>query len=205
MSDPQMTALAAQMQVHRIATTRDILRQGEATLVAYLVLEGRVEVSYIDIDGNKVLAHLAQAGEVIGEVEVFSGMTCAATCTALRDTILATLDASALRRHVPTELLLRNLAQIFHDRLVRDNRQQTVAMFYGAEDRIRIHLLALTTPHHPEAFISQFKLAAFAGCSRQTVNRTLAQLRDEGLIQIGRGNIRILDRDALERLKMAPD
>ena len=176
----------------------EILRQDEPADLCYLILKGRVEVSVIDINGNRVLAHIAGPGEVMGEVEIFSGRPCAATCTTLPDTTLSAFTAAQVMAHLPAEKLLRNFAGIFHDRLTRDSRQQSVAMFYTAEDRIRIYLLSLSAPDRPMVQISQSTLAGLAGCSRQTVNQTLAQLRAAGIVALMRGAVRILDRARLQ-------
>jgi len=193
-----MARLLEEAPVLHIRRPREILRQGEAASHLYLIVRGRIEVSFLDVNGNRVLAHLAGPGEVLGEVEQFSGLFCAATCKTLPGVMVVQLDAATILRHMPADLLLRNLAAIFHDRLTRDNQQHSVAMFYGAEDRIRIHLLTMTSPDIPEVRISQTDLAGFAGCSRQTVNRTLSQLRAAGIITMSRGTMRILDRARLE-------
>ncbi|RJE79744.1 Crp/Fnr family transcriptional regulator [Paracoccus sp. JM45] len=197
MSRAQMAMLLNETTVQHLRRPTELLRQGEAARWGYLILAGRIEVSFIDINGNRILAHLARAGEVLGEVEQFSGLPCAATCTTLPDTTVMLFDAALVLRHMSADMILRNFAGIFHNRLCRDNRQQTVAMFYAAEDRLRIHLLGMTSDNSPSVQISQTELAAFAGCSRQTANRTLAQLRAEGIVAIGRGSIRVLDRTRL--------
>lgn len=201
MTPEAMAAMLDQAQILHLRRPRQVLRQGETARKGYLILRGRIEVSFIDIDGNRVLAHLAGPGEALGEVEQFSGRTCAASCTTLPDTTVMVFDADLILRHLPAPQLLRNLAGIFHDRLVRDTRQQSVAMFYAAEDRVRIHLLSLTSVAAPEVRLSQTELAGFAGCSRQTVNKTLSALRAEGIVQMGRGAIRVLDRARLEGIR----
>ncbi|WP_169308726.1 Crp/Fnr family transcriptional regulator [Paracoccus gahaiensis] len=193
-----MAAMLDEAQILHLRRPRQVLRQGETARKGYLILRGRIEVSFIDTDGNRVLAHLAGPGEALGEVEQFSGRTCAASCTTLPETTVMVFDANLILRHLPAPLLLRNLAGIFHDRLVRDTRQRSVALFYAAEDRVRIHLLSLTSVAAPEVRLSQTELAGFAGCSRQTVNKTLSALRAEGIVQMGRGAIRVLDRARLE-------
>lgn len=191
--------------LHHYSGPTELLAQGEETRHAFLLLEGRIEVTYIDVNGNRVIAHLALPGEVLGEVEILSGKTCAATCTTLPRTTVAAFTAAHALTVLPPSLLLRNLAGIFHARLMRDNRQHSVAMFYTAEDRVRIHILSLTTPDQPEAQISQANLAALAGCSRQTVNQTLAQLRQHGVVDLSRGIIRVLDRQRLETATLGAD
>lgn len=197
MPPENLTALLSETRIMHLRRPKEILRQGEVAEWGFLILSGRIEVSYLDINGNRVLAHLASPGEVLGEVEQFSGRTCAASCTTLPDTTVMLFDAALILRHMPADLLLRNFAGIFHDRLTRDNRQHSVAMFYGAEDRIRMHLLSMTSADHPCIMVSQADLAGFAGCSRQTVNKTLSQLRHEGTVDMARGQICVLNRARL--------
>lgn len=192
----------ARCTIRTFHAEQQIIQQGAMLDHAFLVLRGAVEVSILDIEGNRVLAHLAQPGEVVGEVELLSGLFCVANCMARPGTMVASFDLPLLRSVIPGERLLKNLARLFHDRLARDNRYHLLAMFYCVEDRIRSHLLSLTTPDNPSADISQADLAAFSGCSRQTVNRTLAQLRDEGIVELGRGRIVVLDRERLQQLAM---
>ena len=66
-------AIMAEANVLHIRHPREILRQGEPAACGYLILKGRIEVSFLDVNGNRVLAHLAGPGEVLGEVEQFSG------------------------------------------------------------------------------------------------------------------------------------
>lgn len=198
LSADRLAGILSETRIQHYRRPREILRQGESATWGYLILRGRVEVSFLDTDGNRVLAHLANPGEVMGEVEQFSGRVCAATCTTLPDTSVMLFDAGLILRHMPADLLLRNFAGIFHDRLTRDNRQHSVAMFYAAEDRVRIHLLSMTAPQTPEVRLSQTELAGFAGCSRQTVNKALSQLRTEGIVAMSRGMIRVLDRARLQ-------
>lgn len=174
----------------------DILRQGAEATHAFLIVDGTVEVTFIDVNGNTVLAHVAHAGEVMGEVELFSGKTCAANCRALPDSKLLCFTGTLLVKYVAPERLLKNFASILHSRLVRDNRLHAIAQFYPAEARICLHMLRLSADR-VEVRISQSQLALLAGCTRQTVNRTLAQLRDQRIIEMGRGFIRVLNPERL--------
>jgi CRP-like cAMP-binding protein len=47
---------------------------------------------------------------------------------------------------------------------------------------------------------TQEDVASMAGTTRPTANRVLIRLRDDGLIELGRGRITVLDRAALEHL-----
>lgn len=203
-SDAQYHDFLMGCHVLNVTKPRLILRQGDPAPHAFIVIRGTVEISFVDVDGNRILAHVTRPGDVMGDVEVFSDRACAASCIAQPDSVLAMFDGAHMLRTIPAQTLLRNLAGIFHDRLCRDNRQQSVAMNYAAEDRVRITLLTLTTDDQPKASIAQTGLADYAGCSRQTVNRTLAELRIEGIVDIARGSIRVLDRQRLQNRHIIP-
>lgn len=202
---PAMHSFLSRCEITRHATARQIIIQGDALDHAYLVIGGAVEISVMDESGNCLLAHLAQAGEVVGEVELLSRRPCVASATARGGSTLARFDSELLRAHVPAERLLQNLSGVLHDRLSRDNSLHLTALFYSSEDRIRSHILRFTTPDMPRTDISQADLATFSGCSRQTVNRTLAQLRDEGILRLARCSITVLDRNRLRRFRALTD
>lgn len=189
---PARQAFLGECTPLHIPDPTEILRQGEPTRLCYLVAQGRVEITFLDKDGNSVLTHVAGPGEMVGEVEVLCDLPCAATCRTFPHTRLLSFGAPLLLRHVPLGLLLRNLAALFHDRLLLHSRMRAITQFYPAEARVRQHLLNLADARS-EVQISQAQLAQMAGCSRQTVNRVLGELRSEGQIETRRGAIRILN------------
>lgn len=206
LSEANLLKFLAGCTIRHHPAPKEILQQDTPYGFCFLILHGLVEVSTVDAGGNRIVAHVAGPGEVVGEVEIFSGRPCAATCTTTPGTILASFTARHLIAHVPSPLLLRNFAGIYHDRLARTCERQAMFMHRDAEERIRFHLLKMTAPDRPAAQISQTTLAALTDCSRQTVNRILSQWREDGIVQITRGAIRVLRRDRLESAGfMAPD
>lgn len=203
LTEDQRLAFYADCTPRNCTVPTELLSQGEPAPAAYLIIEGRIEVTFIDGDGNTVIAHVAGPGEVMGEVEILSGKTCAATCRTYPNTRLLSFTAPLLMQHVRTELILKNFACILHGRLMRDNRLQAIAQFYPAEARICLHLWRMAGEEITDIPISQAQLALLAGCSRQTVNRTLAQLRDNRIIELRRGIIRVLDAQRLSSRRLA--
>ncbi|ANT61300.1 hypothetical protein AYJ57_13505 [Salipiger sp. CCB-MM3] len=194
----QKEAFLADCTVHRFDAPTDILKQGEPTPVFYLIGRGRVEVIYLDKQGNAAVVHVADPGEVLGEVEGLSGTRCASTCRTLPDAIVLSATDELLFRHMPPRLIVRNTAAILQSRLTRDNELRAIAQFFSVEERLCIYLHQFTTDEHPEARLSQSYLAAMVGCSRQTINKLLGDLRREGIIELRRGAILVLDRERLK-------
>ncbi|MDT1061978.1 Crp/Fnr family transcriptional regulator [Paracoccus sp. CPCC 101403] len=198
----QKRAFIAECQFRSFRAARDILWQGERTEGFFLVEQGQVEVTYIDDQGNSIIVHIAGPGEVLGEVEALSGKPCAATCRAMANSRVLYCTTAQLLKHVPARTLVTNLASVLLDKLVRDNRQRSLDHFLTADQRICVYLQQFTTPGQPELRINQTYLAALAGCSRQTVNRKLNELRLQGIIDISRGRITVLLHD---RLSIEPE
>lgn len=174
-----------------------ILRQGEPTTGGFLVASGQVEVDYVDPSGNPVIVHTALPGEMLGEVEALTGRPCACSCVTAPDTTVLFCPARVLHDHMPPRLLIRNLCEALYDRMVRESRNKASDHYHNAEQRLRLHLHNLTGNGTDTVRISQSQLGILIGCSRQTVNRMLGELRDKGIIELGRSTVRVRDRARL--------
>lgn len=174
-----------------------ILRQGEPTAGSFLVAAGQVEVNYVDASGNPVIVHTARPGEMVGEVEALTGRPCACSCVTAPDTTVLFCPTRVLHAHIPPRLLIRNLCDALYDRMVRESRNKAADHYCNAEQRLRLHLHKLSGNGSDAIRISQSQLGILIGCSRQTVNPMLGRLRDQGIVELGRGTIRVLDRDRL--------
>ena len=88
------------------------------------------------------------------------------------------------------------MAKILHRRLAYNNWLKHVGQFGAVGQRLRgyLYLLSETSIKIDE---TQSYLANVVGCSRQTINRELARLREDGLIEQSGSEIIILDRAAL--------
>ena len=76
---------------------------------------------------------------------------------------------------------------------MRENRNRMADHYYSADQRIRLYLRQLTSDSDNAVRISQSQLGVVIGCSRQTVNKMLGELRDDGIIELGRNAVRVLD------------
>ncbi|WP_157935914.1 Crp/Fnr family transcriptional regulator [Paracoccus zhejiangensis] len=198
--DETRTSFIDQCLVRSHSSPVEILTQGVPAAGLFLVAHGRVEVSHCDEDGNSSLIYIAGAGEVLGEVEALTDNPCAASCTTLPNTTLLFCPTAQIIERIGSVQFFRNILSTMYERLMRDNRLLIINQFYTLDQRLCIYLGQLSSPKRPDVEISQAQLAGMIGCSRQAINRKLAKLQDEGLIGLGKGKIRVLDREGLERM-----
>ena len=175
-----------------------ILSQGEPVAGLYIVAHGAVEITGINTDGQTVLIHLSRQGEIFGDVEVLSEKPAAATCTAMANTVVLFYAKQHLLEAIKSSTFMRNIFTLTYDRLVRDNRVKFVDQFYPVDQRLCDYLHRLSADR-PEISKTQADLAGLLGCARQTLNRELGRLRDQNIIQMEKGKIRVTERQGLYR------
>ena len=173
-----------------------ILEQGERAEGMAIVAHGYADVTFVGEDGHQMFLARAKVGATIGETETISEEPCAASCTASANSTILQCAAPQLITALQNTGFIKNMTKIFHQRLVYDNWVKHIAQFGDVGQRLRGYLFLLSefSPHIKE---TQSYLANMVGCSRQTVNRELADLREAGLISQSGSKIMVLDRAAL--------
>lgn len=203
--DTMQAALQALGQPRRLAPGSFLFLRADASDGLYGILEGSMVIGSSSLTGkHSVLTRLA-AGHWFGEVALFDHGP---------RTHDAGSDGGCLLWHVPQAPLLAwlhgwpqgwlPLGQLMAGKtrkLMQGLAQQTLL---SPEARLaqRLLLLAGSDGH---INLSQEALASATGISRQTCNAILRQLAEAGMLTIGRGQLQLLDRDALQQREARQD
>lgn len=179
-----------------------VFNDGDHGDCLHVVKSGRLDVQLSTPQGQAITVRVVHPGEFFGELAlVHPGHRRTGRVSALEPTetlALYTQDFEDLRRRHPgvDRLLVSALA----DRLVRMS-EQAVEMLLPPEQRVYRRLAVFADAYGTDPIrISQDVLARAAGTVRQTANRALQNGVRLGLLAAERGVIRVLDRDALDRL-----
>jgi len=173
-----------------------IFEQGEAANGMVVVAHGYVDVSYMGEDGHQLFLKRAKAGATLGESESISDEPCAASCKTSANATLLHCPVPQLILALQSVGFIKNMTRIFHRRLVYDNWVKHIAQYGAVGQRLRGYLFVLSESVD-RVTETQSYLANVVGCSRQTVNRELAKLREAGIIAQNGSEIIVLDRAAL--------
>lgn len=182
-----------------------VLLEGEPASGLYIVHYGWLKVSKIAMDGREQILQLLGSGEVFNAVSIFSGAPNPASVTALETTRLWMIGRQAMLRLLDenpaiARLIIQDLAsRVTHlISLVEDLSLRTV------EARLARLLLEQSSGDtlHRKKWATQTEIASRLGTVPDVLSRTLRKLSERGLIQIGRQEIRILDRSELETIAM---
>jgi CRP-like cAMP-binding protein len=176
---------------------------GETVL---LLTRGRVKVMAVTPDGRETILAFIEPGELFGELAVLDPAPRSEHAEAVEDSHVLAIPRDEVlwlmgrRPDVAlsvTKLLglrLRRVENRLKNVLFRSNRERTVAVLVellgshgrAAGDRWEIGLR-----------LSHQELAGLIGATRETVTLTLGQLQKEGLVEVNRRRITVLDRRRL--------
>jgi len=170
----------------------------------YGVISGTVEISTYSISGRKLVANIELAHSLIGEIGALDGGVRTASAICLTDCELVSLSRTQLMRKLAENApLALAMIELLCTRLRWISNERSDQALLKVEARLAKRLLLLGERMADEAGwirISQSELAAFLGATRESVNKMLNAWRNEGLIAIRRGAIRLLSRSGLEEV-----
>jgi CRP/FNR family cyclic AMP-dependent transcriptional regulator len=185
-----------------------IFRQGDEGDVLYLIVRGQVRIYTISQSGHELSVQVFRDGHFFGELALLDGQPRSASAQAMRPTTALALHREAFRRAIigSPEIALSILEEL-SGRLRRSNIYAEHLAGQSAPQRVVRTLLDLADQHgvaergatRIDLHLTQDDLASLAGTTRETVNRVLGGLRDQGLIHVERARVSVLNLPLLER------
>jgi CRP/FNR family cyclic AMP-dependent transcriptional regulator len=205
---PILESLASRLRRRRFRRNEVIMHQGDPGDSLHVVAAGAVKIVLPSAEGEEAIIATLRPGDFFGELALLDGAPRSATVTALEPS-----ETLVLPRQVFNELLdtLPGLRDALLSGLAHELRRLTGHVeelhFLDLAGRLAIRLTRLAQEEQPDARgqirldwpYTQSDLAAMIGGTRQSVNRLLSQLVDEGLITIHPDVLVITDLEALAR------
>lgn len=196
-----LVALLKQFMVRKVRAGYVIVTPLSMADQFYVVLSGRVKVYRLSPRGGEQVLHVYGPGQSFGEAAVVRGGNYPAHAETLEETEVLVVEAAALKRAIAAnpDVAMGMLAGLsaklheFADLIESLSLKQVPARLAG-------ELLRQADEAGEEAFtLKQAKrdLAARLGTTPETLSRTLAKLRDAGLIRMQGKQVSILNRERL--------
>jgi len=208
LTDTQLARLASALRIRTFPRRATIFHLGDSGQTLYLIVQGQVRIYLPSATGCELTITICRAGDFFGELALIDGQPRSASAEAMLPTTMLTLQRSAFVHLVRSDpafgaALLTALAA----RLRASTAVVEHLAIPTAQQRLGRLLIELARCHGvPEAdairinlHLTQDDLASLAGLTRETVNRQLTWLCDQGLAQIDKWYIRIPDCARLEQ------
>ncbi|HEX6383779.1 MAG TPA: Crp/Fnr family transcriptional regulator [Anaerolineae bacterium] len=172
--------------------------------VLFLLKKGRVQLYRIAPSGKKLVVATLGPGSVFGEMSLVGQGMHNTFAEAVEECILCVMSRSDVERLIreKPDVAFR-FVEAFGSRLTQlETRLEEIA-FKSIPARLAALLLRLATEQDDNGRIRGYTHQDFSeilGTYRETVTQTLNDFKAEGIIEIGRKQVTLLDIDRLEAL-----
>jgi CRP/FNR family transcriptional regulator, cyclic AMP receptor protein len=206
--DAALRSVAQGMRRRRFRRNEVIFHQGDPGDSLHVVASGAVKIVLPSTEGEEAIIATLRPGDFFGELSLLDGAPRSATAAALEPSETLVLPRSAFYQLLDEDAGLRNglLAG-----LTRELRRLTSHVeelhFLDLAGRLAMRLTRLAREVSSDASgrvkldwpFTQSDLASMIGGTRQSVNKLLSGLVEDGLITIERDSLVITDLDELAR------
>jgi CRP/FNR family cyclic AMP-dependent transcriptional regulator len=195
------------------ATTLSTCRKGkifympeDTSEVLFLLRQGRVQLYRISPEGKKLVIGTVGPGAVFGEMALIGQGMHNSFAEALEDCVLCIMNRGDVERLLATKprVALR-IFEALGRRLKEAEARLEEIGFRGISARLASLILQLADEQQSDTItgLTHQDLGEQIGTYRETTTQTLSTFKSQGLIDIGRKRITILDRKALQRIAQA--
>lgn len=212
LTEDQLRVLAASMGTQTFERGETIFHQGSIGSVLYIIVTGQVRIYTISQAGQELSVKVFCDGDFFGEMALLDGQPRAASAEAMVSTTSLTLHRATFLHTINTyPPIAASILEVMAARLRQSNTYAEQLAGLTAAQRVMRQLLELALRRaarivngpeevRVEVDLTQDDLASLSGTTRETVNRVLSGLRDQGLIRIERARISVLDLPRMQAL-----
>ena len=184
-----------------------VFSQGETPSRLFLLLEGKIQISKDFTSGKRDILYMVEAGNVFGEIFLF-GDRKRYWYDAVAVTDIQVLEmpwdffyhfcSKACDHH---KQFTQNMLEILSENNFNITRKLHLISTASLRERLAIWLLdAADEKGRVRLHLNREQLADFLGVARPSLSRELMKMQKDGLLDVGKNQIVILDRNALELL-----
>ncbi|MEK6193442.1 MAG: Crp/Fnr family transcriptional regulator [Deltaproteobacteria bacterium] len=182
-----------------------VFSEGDDGTGFYVVAAGKVKIYKVSLEGKEQILHIYGPGNPFGEVPVFSGEQFPANAQTLLKSHLLFFPRTAFTNLIAKNpSLCLNMLAVLSMRLRQFTVQVENLSLKEVPGRLAAYLLYLAQEQEAEDTvslpISKGQLASLLGTIPETLSRILTKMSNSGLIDVSRGEIKLLDYDGLEDL-----
>ena len=203
LNDSEVQALAQRSVERRFAADEMLFWEGEPCTGIFLLTEGSVKIFKTSAAGREMMLSMETAPSSVAELPLFDGGPYPASVRAVGPVLALFINKSDFHqvcRQFP-DVALKLLAVV--GRRLRHLVGVVESMTFGSvTQRLARLLLDASLQAGTDTFdlpLTHQELASRLGTVREVVSRNLARFRAAGLVQIQGHQLRIVDRDSLER------
>lgn len=199
LTEEDLGALLAVSRATSAPAGEALFLRDDAVAEVFIVQTGKVALTRTGAHRSPVL-QILHPGDVFGDVGLFLGRPAPVDAHVLEDAELIVLDGADLVRLVATRPSVALRWMVSMARRIADSQDRLEELLSGPLETQLALLLHHAVDSEGSVATSQELLARLLGAHRPSINRSLAKLERQGLIEKNYRRIRVLDPEGLRAL-----
>ncbi len=207
-SEETMSIIKKAGQVQYFPESSFIYLQGDASAKLYLIAKGRVRMFFIGDDGKEMTFQIIGEGQLFGESSFLSHASKQTSISAVTDVTLISITVQDLLPYLHrSEELSITVLQLLSDNYRFLCNQVKRLSVYDSYQKVASYLVeqVLAAPANVgiEDSVLPYtheELGVCLSLNRVTVTRILKHFKEQGLIELGRKKIKVIDVEGLSRI-----
>ncbi len=171
--------------------------------VIFILKKGTVQLYRISPEGKKLVIYTLNDGSMFGEMSLLGQRMHNTFAEAITDCTICILNRDDLERLILTHPnIAMRILEITGNRLRETEEQLEALAFKSIPSRLATLLLRLAREGNEIAGLTHQDLAEMIGTYRETTTQTLNDMKAQGILEIGRRRIVILNKDKLVEISL---
>lgn len=189
-------------QLHFYEKEEYILEAESKLEYYYLLVDGKIKVSYPFENGKSMLLKFYKEFNSVGDLELLKNIPILCDIDAIEDTYLIAIPSDILRKNYLDNLkFLHHLIDSLSEKLYGTINNGSYNFVYPLINRLSSYLIEHITDRNYITLNSSFiEIAQFLGITYRHLNRTFKELESKSIIKCDNKTIYILDEDRLREL-----
>lgn len=209
LSEQELELINGIVKLKRYPKDSLVFEEGDYGSELYFVKSGTIKISKMLEDGSEKILHFLKAGDIFAEVLIFKGGEYPGTAQAIEDSEIGIITNADLERLLKQRGdITFKIIEVMAERLRWAQYHIRDLALRDVDGRLASALLALAKDYGEatrrgrsiKLNLSQQQLANFVGASRETVARTLSSWKKQGLIEVEKQVISIIDVEGLKTI-----
>jgi CRP/FNR family transcriptional regulator len=191
----------------KVKAAQMLYREGDRFQYIYAVRSGTLKSSLTLSDGREQVSGFHIAGELVGLDGVAQGQHASATM-ALEDSEVCAISYATLSDvAVGTSGMQHIISRLMSREILREHSLMMLLGSMNAEERLAAFLLNLSQRYAARGYserefhlrMSRAEIGSYLGMKLETVSRTFSAFQSQGLLEVDKRHIRIVDLASLKR------
>ena len=172
--------------------------KGDEGDALYGIRRGQIRIATGTEAGKRLTLNVLGPGDLLGEIALLDGRSRTADAIAAEPSELFMVRRQDFLRLLEREPRIAvHLMELLCERVRWISERMEETALLPLEVRLARRIRTLADDFGTDLHISQEELGILLGVTRESINRQLQQWRREGLVELGRSRIRLLDPERL--------